>query len=197
MSELNNPKTIRAWCMYDWANSAYNLCITSAIFPIYYNAISKSAALSRGADPESDNFQVSLFGWEVSSSAAYSYSLSLAYLLVVFVSPILSGMADFGGLKKRMLAFFAILGSVSCGLLFFSTSSNIEYGLGLFMLAAIGWAGSVIFYNSFLPEIATEDRFDLLSAKGFSMGYIGGVILLILNLLIIIIMKNLIILVLY
>lgn len=182
MSELNNPKTIRAWCMYDWANSAYNLCITSAIFPIYYNAITKSAALARGADPASNNFQVSLFGWEVSSSAAYSYSLSLAYLLVVFVSPILSGMADFGGLKKRMLAFFAILGSVSCGLLFFSTSSNIEYGLGLFMLAAIGWAGSVIFYNSFLPEIATEDRFDEISARGFAYGYAGSVSLLVLNL---------------
>lgn len=185
MSELNNPKTIRAWCMYDWANSVYNLCITTAIFPIYYNAVSKSAAIAQGADPNANGVQISLFGWQVDSTAAYSYTLSLGYLLVAMVSPILSGMADFGGLKKRMLALFASMGAISSGLMFFFTAENIPYGLLMFMLAAMGWAASVIFYNSFLPEIATEDRFDEISARGFSYGYVGSVILLVANLVLI------------
>ncbi|MFN3530439.1 MAG: MFS transporter [Bacteroidia bacterium] len=182
MPELNNPKTIRAWCMYDWANSVYNLCITTAIFPIYYNAVSRSAAITRGADPAWEHYDVSIWGWEVSSAAAYSYTLSIAYLIVALISPLLSGMADFGGYKKRMLAAFATLGSVSCALMYFFTSENIEYGLSMFLFAAIGWAGSIIFYNSFLPEIATEDRFDEISARGFAYGYAGSVLLLIANL---------------
>lgn len=182
MAQLNDPKIIRAWCMYDWANSVYNLCITTAIFPIYYNAVSRSAAIARGAAEDAEAYKVLLFGWEVSSAAAYSYTLSLAYLFVAAISPFLSGIADFGGYKKRMLTIFAVLGSVSCALMYFFTADNIGFGLLLFMLAAIGWAGSIIFYNSFLPEIATEDRFDEVSARGFSYGYVGSVLLLVANL---------------
>lgn len=185
MSELNHPKTIRAWCMYDWANSVYNLCITTAIFPIYYNAVSKSAAIAAGTATGDNGFEISILGWQIDSTAAYSYTLSLGYLLVAAVSPLLSGMADFGGLKKRMLSLFATMGAMSSGLMFFFTAENIPYGLLMFMLAAMGWAASVIFYNSFLPEIATEDRFDEISARGFSYGYTGSVILLVVNLLLI------------
>ena len=168
--------------MYDWANSVYNLCITTAIFPIYYNAVTKSAALSTAANTELQGHQISIFGWEVDPTAAYSYTLSLGYLLVALVSPLLSGMADFGGLKKRMLALFASIGALSCGLMYFFTADNIPYGLAMFMFAAMGWAASIIFYNSFLPEIATEDRFDEISARGFSYGYTGSVLLLVANL---------------
>ena len=96
MAQLNDPKQIRAWCMYDWANSVYNLSITTAVFPIYYDSITRSAAIARGASPEADVYHVELFGREIVSSAAYSYTLSIAYLLVSFVTPLLSGVADYG-----------------------------------------------------------------------------------------------------
>jgi UMF1 family MFS transporter len=171
--------------MYDWANSAYNLCITSAIFPVYYYSVTKAAALKSGGVPTDLNGQdapVRWAGMELPSSVAFSYALSAAYLLIVVISPFLGGLADYGGLKKRLMALFAGLGSISCAALFFFTDENVASGLTLFMLAAVGWAGSSIFYNSFLPEIATPDRFDRVSARGYSYGYIGSVSLLVLNL---------------
>jgi len=185
MTERNQPRVIRAWCMYDWANSAYNLCITSAIFPVYYYAVTKAAAMKAGIEPTDLNSQdapVHWAGMELPSSVAFSYALSAAYLLIVVISPFLGGLADYGGLKKRMMALFAGLGSISCAALFFFTEENVAPGLTLFMFAAVGWAGSSIFYNSFLPEIATPDRFDQVSAQGYSYGYIGSVTLLVLNL---------------
>ncbi len=185
MTERNQPRVIRAWCMYDWANSAYNLCITSAIFPVYYYSVTKAAAVKRGNilnSVSSQDAPVRWAGMELPSSVAFSYALSAAYLLIVVISPFLGGLADYGGLKKRMMALFAGLGSVSCAALFFFTDEYVAPGLTLFMLAAVGWAGSSIFYNSFLPEIATPDRFDQVSAQGYSYGYIGSVTLLILNL---------------
>ncbi len=185
MTEHNQPRVIRAWCMYDWANSAYNLCITTAIFLVYYYEVTKAAAIKAGFEPVNLNDQdapVHWAGMELPSSVAYTYALSAAYLMIVVISPFLGGLADYGGLKKRMMALFAGLGSISCAALFFFTEENVAPGLTLFMLAAVGWAGSSIFYNSFLPEIATPDRFDQVSAQGYSYGYIGSVTLLVLNL---------------
>ncbi len=172
MHELNNKRVINGWAMYDWANSAYSLTITSAIFPVYYSTVSKNANLQ-------------LFGHKLETAAAFSYTISFAFLIVSILTPVLSGIADFSGIKKKMMAFFVLLGSVSCSLMWWFDSHNIQLGLLLFGLAAIGYAGSIVFYNAFLPEISTEDQYDKVSAKGFAYGYIGSVILLIVNLILI------------
>ncbi|MDX5396004.1 MAG: MFS transporter, partial [Hymenobacteraceae bacterium] len=169
----NNPKTTRAWCFYDWANSVYSLVITTAIFPIYYVAVTK---LADGSD------WVQFFGWQVSASVLYKYALTGAFLFIALLSPILTAIADYGGNKKRFMQFFCYMGSFACMGLFFFTSQTFTISVILFMIAAIGYSGSIVFYNAYLPEIATEDQFDRLSAKGFSLGYIGSMILLIISL---------------
>jgi len=174
LSNLKNPKKVQnAWAMYDWANSVYSLTITSTIFPIYFNSVTTSAA---GGD------RVMFFGKEIINTVLYSYSLSFSFLIVVLISPLLSGMADFGGKKLLYMKIFAYLGALSCIGLFFFTGDNLEWGIICSVLASIGFSGSIVFYNSFLPEIATPDEFDFLSARGFSLGYIGSVLLLIFNL---------------
>lgn len=165
--------------MYDWANSVYNLSITTAIFPIYYENVTRAAAIKAGASPDAEHFTVNFLGRELVNTAAYSYALSIAYLMVALITPILSGVADYGGLKKRMLGIFAFIGAGSCASMYFFTADHVGMGLALFMLAAFGWAGSVIYYNSFLPEIVTEDRYDQVSARGYAYGYTGSIILLV------------------
>jgi len=172
----NQPKVINAWCMYDWANSVYSLSITSAIFPVYYNSATRAAF---------NGDRVTFLGVEVENTVLYSYALSFSFLVIVGISPFLSGIADYGALKKKMMLFFCTLGSIACSSLFFFDGSNIEFGIFAIVLASVGWAGSIVFYNAFLPEIATEDRFDKVSAKGFSLGYIGSVIQLVFSLLLI------------
>jgi UMF1 family MFS transporter len=175
-SNKNNPKVIRAWTWYDWANSVYSLSITTAIFPIYYNSVTSS----HGTDV------VTLFGRHFKNTALYSYSLSFSFLLVAFLSPFLSGIADYKGNKKAFMKFFCVLGSLSCAALyFFKDVNSLEVGIFAFILASIGWAGSIVFYNAFLPEIATTDMQDKVSAKGFALGYIGSSLLLIFNLMMI------------
>ena len=171
--EKNNPKVINGWAMYDWANSVYSLVITSTIFPLYYSAVTKA---------EFHGDVVSFFGFKIDHSVLYSYAISFSFLVVAFLSPILSGIADFSGKKKAFMQFFAYLGSISCAAMFFFTGKNVEFGIACSVLASIGYAGSIVFYNSFLPEIVTEDKFDAVSAKGFSLGYIGSVILMVINL---------------
>lgn len=170
---LNNKKIINAWCSYDWANSVYNLIVTTAIFPIYYSAATKDAF---GGDI------VSFFGWEVKNTVIYTYAISFSFLVIVFLSPFLSGIADYSGKKKRFMQIFTTLGALACVGLFFFNGANIEYGLICAVLASIGYAGALVFYNGFLPEVVTPDKADKVSAKGFSMGYIGSVILLIFTL---------------
>lgn len=172
-TRLNDPKIIRAWCMYDWANSVYSLVITSAIFPVYYQAVTTS---------KEGNDVVNFFGYPMVNSVLYSYALSLSFLLVAPLLPLLSGMADYTGNKKGFMKFFVYLGGLACLGLYFFTGENIEWGILCSMLASIGYAGSVVFYDAFLPEIVSEDRFDSVSARGYSMGYYGSVILLIVNL---------------
>ncbi|TAF33122.1 MAG: MFS transporter [Cytophagales bacterium] len=171
--EKNNPKTINGWAMYDWANSVYNLVITTAIFPIYYNAATESAF---------GGSNVQFFGISLDKTALYSFSLSFSFALIALISPLLSGMADYGGKKKVFLQFFTYVGALACMGLYFFTGSNIELGILASVVACLGFAGGQLFYNAFLPEIATPDRVDAVSAKGFAYGYIGSVILLILSL---------------
>jgi MFS transporter, UMF1 family len=180
-ANLNDKKTIFGWTMYDWANSVFSLTIATAIFPPYFEAVSKSASVAAG-NPSIEPYYISLFGYKIVNTALYSYTLSLGFLLVTFISPILSGIADSRGNKKQYLKFFCYMGSLSCVLMYFFTSETLFTGLTLFLFSIVGFGGSIVFYNAFLPEIATEDQFDRISARGFSMGYIGSVILLIINL---------------
>jgi UMF1 family MFS transporter len=174
MLEKNNARLINAWASFDWSNSVYNLIVTTAIFPIYYLSTTKIAF---GGDT------VRFFGIPVVNSVLYSYAISFSFLVIVFLAPVLSGIADFSGRKKRFMQFFTYLGSLSCIGLYFFTGENIEYGIACAIFASIGFAGSLVFYNAFLPEVATEDKMDRVSARGFAMGYAGSVILLVINLL--------------
>ena len=173
MLEKNNKQLINAWATFDWSNSVYNLIVTTAIFPIYYLSTTQAAFNSE---------TVQFFGISVVNSVLYSYAISFSFLIVVFLAPVLSGIADFSGRKKRFMQFFTYLGSSACIGLYFFTGENVEYGIICAITASIGFAGSLVFYNAFLPEIATEDKMDRVSARGFAMGYIGSVVLLIINL---------------
>lgn len=168
METKNNKKTIRAWAFFDWANSAYNLVITSTIFPAYYVAITSNA---KNGD------RVMFFGKSFINTALSNYALAVAYMIMVLLLPILSSIADYRGNKKIFMQFFTWLGSMSCCGLFFFGPNNLEFGIICFALAAIGYSGGFVFYNSYLPEIATIDMQDKVSAKGFTYGYIGSVIL--------------------
>jgi UMF1 family MFS transporter len=173
MLEKNNKRLINAWASFDWSNSVYNLIVTTAIFPIYYLSTTQNAF---GGE------MVDFFGITVKNSVLYSYAISFSFLVIVFLAPVLSGIADFSGRKKRFMQFFTYLGSLSCIGLYFFTGQNVEYGITCAITASIGFAGSLVFYNAFLPEVATEDYMDRVSARGFSYGYIGSVILLVINL---------------
>ena len=165
---LNNKKTINAWAMFDWANSSYALVIAVAIFPIYFNGV------------VADEFV--FLGIEMTDTALFSYSLSFAYLIIALVLPLLSGIADYGGRKLSFMRFFTFLGGLACiSMFWFKSMDTYMVGVIGFILAIIGFAGGQIFYNSYLPLIASEDQFDRVSAKGFAFGYIGSVILLIIN----------------
>lgn len=182
--QLNDKKTIWAWTMYDWANSVFSLTIATAIFPPYYESVTKAAAIANGSNPEGP-YYLDLFGYPIISSALYSYALSAGFLLVTLFSPILSGIADARGNKKFFMKLFCYLGSLSCMLMYFFDASQVTLGVLLFIISLFGFGGSIVFYNAFLPEIASEDKLDRVSARGFSMGYLGSVILLVANLVII------------
>lgn len=173
MFHKNNPKVVNAWKFYDWANSVHSLVIASAVFPIYYGAIT----LSNSDAP------IRYMGFH--PEAAFNFSLAICFLLVILFSPVLSSIADTIGNKKKFLKFFCYLGSLSCIGLFFFTEDRIGLGLLLNMLAGLGYWGSMVFYNAYLPEIVTEDKLDKTSAQGFMLGYVGSVILLVICLLLI------------
>lgn len=176
---MNNPRTINAWAFFDWANSAYALVITVAIFPAYF------LAMTGDGIKETIDY-VEIGGLRMTNSSVFAYAISLAYLIIAAISPILSGIADYGGKRIAFLRFFTLMGSLACiSLWFFIDMSTLWIGLTGFILATIGFAGGFVFYNSFLPIIVTEDRYDDVSAKGFSYGFIGSVILLVINLIVI------------
>lgn len=175
-----SKKIVNGWAMYDWANSAYNLVITSTIFPAYFTAITLTSAGTK----------VSFFGRKLENSALLDYTVAAAYLIIALISPILSSIADYAGNKKKFMQFFCYLGAISCCCLFILTPAMdnsfkpvgfdplvLEGSMLFFMLAAVGYCGSQVFYNAYLPEIADEADQDKVSAKGFAYGYIGSVLL--------------------
>lgn len=167
---------MNGWAFYDWANSVYNLVITSTIFPIYYaaNAIHDT----RMVDGKEQNY-VNFFGREFINEELYSYVMSFSALIILLLLPFLSGVADYKGTKKRYLQFFCYLGSAACISLYWFDPNHLEISMLSVFLASIGFWGSLVFYNAYLPDIATPDMHDKLSAKGFSMGYLGSVLLLV------------------
>jgi len=163
----NDKRMIRAWALFDWANSAYSLVITTAIFPIYFLAVAPD--------------QINILGTDFSNSAVYSYSISLAYILIAAIAPILGGIADAGNKRLSFLKIFTTIGSISCMILFFFSDAPLVWlGTMAFIISTIGYAGSLIFYDAFLPSITTSDRYDAVSAKGYAYGYLGSVLLLVL-----------------
>jgi UMF1 family MFS transporter len=168
MESKNNKKTVTAWAMFDWANSAYNLVITSTIFPAYYATITVTKKYGD---------QVIFFGHQFTNTALSDYALGTAYMIMVLLLPVLSAIADYKGNKKLFMMFFTILGALACCGLFFFKLETLQSSVILFALAAIGYSGGFVFYNSYLPEIASFDMQDSVSAKGFTFGYIGSVLL--------------------
>ncbi|PCJ67635.1 MAG: MFS transporter [Bacteroidetes bacterium] len=178
----NDPKVIKAWTFYDWANSVYNLIISTAIFPIFYQGTTAKYARENNLIETIGGETVEMvefFGRRFVNSELYSYVYSASFLLVVLLVPILSGIADYSGTKKRFMQFFCYLGTAGCMSLFFFDVENLELSMLSIFVASIGFWGSLVFYNSFLLEIADKDQHDKISAKGFSLGYIGSVILLV------------------
>lgn len=169
ISKFTKKSMHRSWCLYDWANSVYNLVITSTVFPAYYIAITRNEG--------SGDDVVSFFGWEVINSALLNYAIAFAYLIIAFLSPILSSVADVKGNKKLFMQLFSTIGAVASASLFFFTPGRLELGIILAVLAALGYCGSLVFYNAFLPEIAKPEEQNKLSAQGFAYGYVGSVIL--------------------
>ena len=168
--------------MYDWANSVYSRVISTAIFPIFYEAQTKSVYAEQIGQPvdsiDAYDVTVPFFGYDVSPSVIYSMVISISFLLVSIISPILSGIADYTGNKKRFLQFFCYLGSLFCMSLFFFDAHYMELSMVPVMFASIGFWCSLVFYDAFLPEIARLEDQDDISARGFIMGYIGSIILL-------------------
>jgi UMF1 family MFS transporter len=184
MLKKGDKKVIRGWVFYDWANSVYNLVISSAIFPIFYDIQTKKAyAEAHGvalADlPKDEKILVDFMGFQLSSSVLFSFILSASFLVVSFLSPLLSGVADYTGSKKKFLKFFCYLGAISCMTLFFFDTDRIELGMLSVFFGSIGFWNSLVFYNAFLPEIAEVKDHDRISARGFTMGYIGSMVLLV------------------
>lgn len=163
-------KVVNAWAMYDWANSSYNLVITSTIFPAYFEAVAvDNRDISKTA--------VTFLGRQFENTALYNYALAFAMLVVAFISPLLSSIADYKGNKKNFLNFFLTMGSLACASMFFFDRDTLALGIAAIIIACVGFWGSQVFYNSFLPEIAAPEDRDRISAKGFAYGYVGSVLL--------------------
>ena len=172
MLKKGDKKLINGWAFYDWANSVYSLVIGTAVFPIYYESVTSS-----------NGGIIQFLGTQWNNTTIYSYALGLSFLIVTFLSPILSAIADYTGNKKRFMQFFCYLGSFSVmSLYFFTGKENVWIGILFTILASIGFWGSIVFYNAYLPEVAEPKDHDRVSAKGFMLGYIGSVLLLGFNL---------------
>ena len=170
-----NKGLLNAWAFYDWANSVYSLVISTAVFPIYYSTLTSSFSDVNG--------DISFLGVLWNPTTLYDYTLSFSFLIVAFISPILSGIADYVGNKLKFLKFFCVLGSISvmC-LFFFKDESTLWVALLFTTTASVGFWGSIVFYNAYLPEIAYPEQQDNVSAKGFIYGYTGSIILMIISL---------------
>jgi UMF1 family MFS transporter len=188
--EKNDKRIIRGWVFYDWANSVYNLVVSASIFPIFYDVVTTNRFKSEYFNlpieqakeldlPEGVNVMVDFFGFKLANSVLMSFVLAASFLIVSFLSPLLSGIADYSGNKKRFMQFFSTLGAIACVSLYWFKDIPIELGMVSVLLASIGFWNSLVFYNAFLPEIADIEDHDKISARGFIMGYIGSMLLLI------------------
>lgn len=177
--EKGSKKLLNAWAFYDWANSVYPLVISSAIFPIFYASLFPA-----------NQSEVHVFGTTIKDTALISFVTAAAFLVVAFISPLLSGIADYVGNKKRFMQFFCYLGALSCIGLYWFSIENIYFGLACYFFGLIGFWGSLVFYNSYLPDVAFNEQQDSLSAKGYSLGYIGSVILLLISLALVMSQEN-------
>ncbi|HDZ03569.1 MFS transporter [Maribacter sp.] len=166
-----SKKLLNAWAFYDWANSVYTLTIASSIFPIYYSTLFSSK-----------DELVAAFGFDMKQTVLISIVTAFTFLIVAFLSPVLSGIADYVGNKKMFMKFFCYTGSIGCIGLYWFDLEHIHISLLFYFMGLIGYWGSLVFYNSYLPDIAFEEQQDSISAKGFSLGYFGSVLLLLLNL---------------
>ena len=167
-----SKKLLNAWAFYDWANSVYSLVISSAVFPIFYGALFRVAGIEK----------VSVFGGEIARAPLISYTTSLAFVFIALITPLISGVADYLGNKKVFMKFFCYLGGLSCIGLYWFSLENIYIGLGCYFFGLVGFWISFAINNSYLPDVAFPKQQDAISAKGFSMGYVGSVLLLIFNL---------------
>ena len=165
-----DKKVLNAWAFYDWANSVYPLVISSSVFPIYYGALFV------------DDLYIEVFGFNFKNTALISFLTAFAFIILSFLTPLLSGIADYMGNKKMFLKLFCYLGSASCSGLYWFDLENIYVGLFFYFVALISFWASLVFYNSYLPDIAHKEQQDFISAKGYALGYVGSVILLIFNL---------------
>ena len=181
MIPSSSKKVVRGWVFYDWANSVYSLVISSAIFPIFYEAQTSD----KNENGEVVNDIVDFFGFSFINTALYSYIVGLSFLVISILSPLLSGIADYTGDKKRFLQFFCYLGATACASMYFFKGNSLEFGMLSVFFASIGYWGSMVFYNAYLPEIAPQEEHDRISAKGYAMGYLGSSLLLIICLILI------------
>ena len=173
--EKGSKKLTNAWAFYDWANSVYSLVIATAVFPIYYSSITESFANVEG--------DIQFLGTSWNPTTLYDYTLAISFLIVAFMSPILSGIADYTGNKLKFLKFFCLLGSLSViGLFFFTGKETLWVAIVFTITASIGFWGSIVFYNAYLPEVAHPEQQDNVSAKGFIFGYSGSILLLLFSL---------------
>ncbi|HMC00883.1 MAG TPA: MFS transporter [Flavobacteriaceae bacterium] len=177
MSKLKkgSKKLTNAWAFYDWANSVYSLVISTAVFPIYYSSMAESFANAEG--------NIKFLGTFWDPTSLYDYTLAFSFLVVAFISPILSGIADYTGNKLKFLKFFCLLGSLSVmSLFFFKGAETLWIAIVFTITASIGFWGSIVFYNAYLPEVAFPEQQDNVSAKGFMYGYTGSILLLLFSL---------------
>ena len=181
MIQTASKKVINGWAMYDWANSVYNLVITTTFFPIYFTAATRHHFKSE---------MIPFLGHSFVNSSLYSYSLAAAYLIIALFYPILTSIADTRGNKKNFMRFFCYMGAIGCSVLYFFDGSNVGLGILCFILASMGFVGSVVFYNSYLPEIAAPEDQDRVSAKGYAYGYIGSVILQLIGFVLVLVLQN-------
>jgi UMF1 family MFS transporter len=175
-----DSKLLNAWAFYDWANSVYALVISSTIFPLYYGALFRQKNIE----------EIVLLGFSVRSEALISYVTAIGFLIIAFISPLLSGIADYMGNKKFFLKLFCYIGAISCMSLYFFSLDTVVLSFVSYLLALIGFWGSLVFYNSYLPDIAHKEQQDKISAKGFSLGYVGSVILLLICLAMVMSVEN-------
>ncbi len=172
-SELNHKRDIRAWTMYDWANSAFATTMMAAVFPVFYATL--------GAAGESGAIMTSRWG----------FTTALAALIAAVISPILGAVADFSGSKKKFLTIFMLLGAISTALLFLPNQpGDWLFASFIFIFANIGFAGSLVYYDALLPHVARADEIDQVSSRGYMMGYIGGGVLLAVNLVMIMVLPT-------